>query len=130
MYSGIACGPAGASGFVNGSVAIQASNATLNSGRKRRSATATASSSSARYASNQALNVVASPTRNSSDSWNARFASVRIAEAFARWSDDSVPHLAAEKPDQAAAIVTIDRSSASPIEISRSWPPVWRPCFA
>jgi hypothetical protein len=44
----------------------------------------------------QASNVTASATRKVSDSWNARLAVTRVADAFARLRDDSVPHLAAE----------------------------------
>jgi hypothetical protein len=42
------------------------------------------------------LNIVASSARNVSDSWKARFASTRVAEACASFSEDSVPHFAAE----------------------------------
>src|SRR4051794_14569671 len=95
-------GPGGAFGFVNGCVAIHASHATRYSGRKRLAATSASCFLPAMYAANQALNEVESPTRNVSASWKARFAWARAAEAFASASDDSVPHLAAEKPDQAA----------------------------
>jgi hypothetical protein len=44
---------------------------------------------------NQALNVVASPTRKVKASWNALFAFVRDAEACASFSEDSVCHFAA-----------------------------------
>jgi hypothetical protein len=53
-----------------------------------------------------------------SDSWNSLFAFVRVAEASASARDDSVPHFAAENPDQAATMVTIERRSASPIAIA------------
>jgi hypothetical protein len=53
-------------------------------------------------------------------SWNARFAFVPLAEAFASFRDDSVPHFAAEYPAHAAVGATIASSTASAIEISRS----------
>ena len=74
--------------------------------------------------------MVASPTWKISDSWNSRFACVRVDEASARASEDSVPHFAAEKPDQAARIVTIERRSASPMAIARSRPSCPRECLA
>jgi hypothetical protein len=54
-------------------------------------------------------------------SWKARFAFVRVADAFASFNDDSVPHFAAENPDQAATIATMDRTTASAIEIQPGW---------
>ena len=43
----------------------------------------------------------------------ARFASVRIADAFASPNDASVPHFAAEYPDQAASTATSESITAS-----------------
>jgi len=50
----------------------------------------------------------------------AVLAPARVDDAFARERDESVPHLAAEYPDQAAMSATIDRRTASAIEITRS----------
>ena len=118
---------------MNGCVAIHALNATRYSGRNRFSATRAACLLPLMYAPNHALNVVASPTRYVSACWNCRFAATRVADAFARLSDDSVPHLAAEKPDQAAMIATAERRIASQIEMMRSclcMPPGSPACFA
>ena len=51
---------------------------------------------------------------------SARLALVRVEEAFANEIEESVPHLAAEYPDQAASSATTDNSTASLIEITRS----------
>src|SRR5262245_39484650 len=118
--------------LLKGCVASHALEAALNLGRNRFSATRASFLSPLMYASNQALKVTASRTRSVSDCWKARFAFARIAEAFASLRDDSVPHFAAENPDQAATFATIESSSASLIEISRPWrpavSPTWRPC--
>src|SRR5262245_44075239 len=114
------CGPFGAEGFVNGFVASQARNATSYWGRKRLSARRSSRLFPARYAANQALKFAASCARSVNDCWKARFASVRVVDACASWSLDSVPHFAAEYPDQAAVSVTIESSTASTIEIRRS----------
>ena len=50
----------------------------------------------------------------------AWFALVRVEEAFANESDESVPHLAAANPDHAAMIATSESSTASAIETKRS----------
>ena len=96
-------------------MAIQASKATLNSGRKRRSATACFSGSSNVNAMYQALKVEESKLRVDSALRSARVARLRRVAASAISMRDSVIHLAAAYPDQAAAIVTSDSSSASPI---------------
>src|SRR5689334_2160420 len=79
---------------------------------------------------NQVLNVEASKFLVSSASIAARLASVRVADALARVSDDSVPHLAEAYPDQAASTATTARSSASTMVTQRSWPPSSPPCSA
>ena len=89
-------GPAAASGLFEGSVAIQASNATLNSDRNRFSAIAIPSWLPSRYAVNQALNVVESRSLVAMASRLARFASLRAADALARSSRDSLLHFAEE----------------------------------
>ncbi len=94
MYCGINVGPGGAAALVAGLVAIQASNATRNSGRNRCSAMRIADLSPAVYAVNHVLNVETSKLRSSMAESCARFAWVRVAEAFASESDDSVPHFA------------------------------------
>src|SRR3954464_6610699 len=94
-------GPRGASGFVSGSVACQASNATLNSGRNRRSASAIFDGLSNVKAVNQALNVLESKLRISMASDSARFASNRSVDAWASCTRDSVLHFAAENPAHA-----------------------------
>src|SRR5690242_6842533 len=114
------CGPDGASGFVNGFVASQASKATRYSGRKRLRATRAPFAFPASRAVNHALNIDASAARNVWAASKARFAFVRVADALARLSEDSVPHLAAAKPDQAATTVTTASRRASVIEMMRS----------
>jgi hypothetical protein len=76
-------------------VARHASNATANSGRKRRSAIAIASRLRAVYAANHASKVDESKDRSSIASSVARLALVRAPEASARITRDSVLHLAA-----------------------------------
>ena len=104
-----------------GSVAIQASKATLNSGRKRRSAIPCFCGLFNVYAVNQALKVEESKFRVDRALRSARVARLRRVAAWAISMRDSVPHLAAAYPDQAAAIVTSDNSSASPIWTAREW---------
>src|SRR4029453_7404578 len=126
-------GPAGAFGFVNGCVAIHASNATRYGGEKRRSAIRWSCSLPRRRAVNQALNLDASVARAVCDSVKARLASVRVAEALASLSEDSVPHFAAEYPAQAAVRATMESSTASVIGINRarrSASPCSLPCLA
>ena len=113
-------GPGGASGLVSGLVARHASNATRNCGRKRRSAIAIACSLPAVYAANHALKVEESKFRSSIASRWARFAFDLAVEDSARSTRDSVLHFAAAYPDQAANKATIERSTASAIESSRS----------
>jgi predicted nucleic acid-binding protein len=64
---------------------------------------------------NQALKVEESKLRVDSALRSARVARLRRVAAWASSRRDSVFHLAAAYPDQAAAIVTSDSSSASPI---------------
>ena len=78
-----------------GSVAIQASKATLNSGRKRRSAMACFCGSSKVNAVNQALKVEESKLRVDRALRSARVARLRRVAAWASSKRDSVPHLAA-----------------------------------
>jgi hypothetical protein len=56
----------------------------------------------------------------------ARFAFVRVPDACASLSDDSLPHFAAEKPDEAATMATIERTTASAIASQPGWS---RLCF-
>ena len=74
----------------------------------------------AAYAVSAALNDTESCVRIWLASISARLALVRVEEAFASDSDDSVPHLAAEYPDHAASSATTDSSTASMIAIHRS----------
>jgi hypothetical protein len=114
-------------GFANGCVPSQATNATRYSGRNRFSATRMPVALRARYAVNHALNIVASPALYVNACWKYRFAFVCVADAFASFNDDSVPHFAAEYPDHPATSVTIESNTASAIEINRSWR-VWPTC--
>jgi hypothetical protein len=78
-----------------GSVAIQASKATLNSGRKRRMAMASFCGSSKVNAVNQVLKVEESKLRVDRAARSARVARLRRVAAWASSRRDSVPHLAA-----------------------------------
>ena len=84
---------------MNGCVFSQALNATWKLGRNRYSATRIACLFPATYAVNQALKVSASKFFSWKLSRSARFASVLAADALASWSEDSVPHFAAAKPE-------------------------------
>src|SRR4051812_17592287 len=112
-------GPFGAWGFISGCVARQASKATPNSGRKRRSAITSASLFPTVNAANQASNVVESKLRRLMAWRFARLALERSVEASASRTRDSVLHFAAAKPDQAAISATIESRMASMIEILR-----------
>src|SRR5215468_2414481 len=80
------------------------------------------------YAVNQALKVSESKFLSWKLSRSARFASVLAADALASWSEDSVPHFAAAKPDQAARTATTASRIASMTVITRSRP--WRSAAA
>jgi hypothetical protein len=97
-------------------------NATRKFGRKRISATRIAFLFPATYAVNQALKVSESKFLSWKLSRSARLASVLAADALASWSEASVPHFAAAKPDQAARTATTASRIASTMVISRSWP--------
>jgi hypothetical protein len=77
-----------------GSVAIQASKATLNSGRKRRSAMTCFCGSSKVNAVHQVLKVEESKLRVERAARSARVARLRRVAAWASSMRDSVPHLA------------------------------------
>src|SRR3954453_13580364 len=106
-------GPGGADALWSGSVARQASNATRNSGRNRRSAIAIVAGSLSVNAMNQALKVLATQLRFSAATVSSRFAWMRSVEACARFNRESVSHLAAEYPVHAVTLVTTESSTAS-----------------
>lgn len=89
-------------------------------GRKRFTASRKSLVLPVAYAANALLNFTASSVRICVASMSKRFASVRVAEALASESDDSLPHLAAEYPDHAARRATAESNAASAIEITRS----------
>ena len=109
-------GSAGALGFVRGSVARHASTAASALGRSRLSATRKSSGLCEAYAVIAALKSTESSVRICVASMAAWLALVRVEEAFASESDDSVPHLAAAYPDHAAMIATSESSTASAID--------------
>src|SRR4051812_48499606 len=101
-YCGRCDGSAGAFGFFRGWRASQAVNAFRYSGRSRLIARRNAGRSCAMNAVAAALNETESSVRICVAWISATLALLLVEEALASDSDDSVPHLAAEKPDQAA----------------------------